>query len=127
MMTRAVNATPLASSAVAAGMDKPAGKADEKEIRELTSGLAVGDEEAFREFHAAYFGRLLRYLFVVTHGDEQAAHDALQETMTRVVRYARRFDSEEAFWSWLTVLARSAVSDAGRKRSRYWRLIKDYA
>jgi RNA polymerase sigma factor (sigma-70 family) len=70
---------------------------------------------------------LLRYLFVATRGDELAARDALQETMTRVVRYARRFDSEEAFWSWLTVLARSAVVDGGRKRVRYWRLLTRYA
>src|SRR5207247_3024372 len=93
----------------------------------LTRGLATGDEEAFRKFHAAYFDRLLRYLFVATKGDEEAAREALQETMTRVVRYAQPFDSGEVFWSWLTVLARSAVVDAGRKQQRYWRLLKGYA
>jgi RNA polymerase sigma-70 factor (ECF subfamily) len=89
--------------------------------------LAQGDEEAFREFHAAYFDRLLRYLFVVARGDEEAARDALQETFTRVARHARPFDAEEKFWSWLTVLARSAATDGGRKRRSYWRLLTNYA
>ena len=108
-------------------MQKPAATAEARSIRDLTTRLAAGDEEAFRQFHAVYFHRLLRYLFVATKGDEHAAREALQETMTRVVRYARRFDSEEVFWSWLTVLARSAVVDAGRKHQRYWRLLKGYA
>lgn len=109
-------------------MEKPAAASGSaSSICDLTRGLAAGDEEAFRQFHAVYFNRLLRYLFVATKGDEHAAREALQETMTRVVRYARRFDSEEVFWSWLTVLARSAVVDAGRKRHRYWRLLKGYA
>jgi RNA polymerase sigma factor (sigma-70 family) len=127
MIASAAIVTPLTSSAAAAGMDRAASRAPDQAVRHLTSGLAAGDEEAFRQFHAAYFDRLLRYLFVATHGDEEAAHDALQETMMRVVRYARRFDSEQVFWGWLTVLARSAVIDAGRKRQRYWRLIKEYA
>jgi len=108
-------------------MEKTAASAVQTSVRDLTRGLAEGDEEAFRRFHSAYFNRLLRYLFVATKGDEHAAREALQETMTRVVRYARPFDSEEVFWSWLTVLARSAIVDAGRKRQRYWRLLKSYA
>lgn len=96
-------------------------------VRRLTAALAAGSEEAFREFHAAYFDRLLRYLIVVTRGDEQAAREALQETFTRVVRHARCFDDEGKFWSWLTVLARSAATDAQRKRRSYWRLLTSYA
>jgi RNA polymerase sigma-70 factor (ECF subfamily) len=107
-------------------MDRAGSSASDQTIVALTSGLARGDEEAFRKFHAAYFDRLLRYLFVVARGDEEAAREALQEIMTRLVRHARRFDSDEVFWSWLTVLARSAVIDAGRKRQRYWRLLKQY-
>src|ERR1041384_4194657 len=126
-MASAAIVTPLTSPAARAHMEKTAASAVHTSIRDLTRGLAAGDEEAFRQFHAAYFNRLLRYLFVATKGDEHAAREALQETMIRLVRYARRFDSEEAFWSWLTVLARSAAVDAGRKRQRYWRLLKSYA
>jgi len=92
----------------------------------LTAGLAAGDEAAFREFHAAYFDRLLRYLLVILQGDEAGARDALQETLLRVVRHARRFETEAEFWGWLTVLARSAALDAGRKQSRYWAVLKRF-
>ena len=93
----------------------------------LTKGLAARDEEAFRRFHAVYFDRLLRYHLVLARGDEHAAHEALQETLLRVVRHARRFEDERMFWSWLTALARSAAVDGGRKRHRYWRLLAGYA
>lgn len=96
-------------------------------ITKLTKGLGAGNEAAFRQFHALYFDRLLRYLLVITRGDEDAARDALQETFLRVARHARRFDDEDAFWKWLTVLARSAAVDGGRKQWRYWRLLANYA
>jgi RNA polymerase sigma-70 factor, ECF subfamily len=70
-------------------------------------------------FHELYFHRLLRYLLVVTGGREDAAREAVQLAWLRVVRHIRRFPSEEVFWSWLTVLARSAVVDEERKRNRY--------
>jgi RNA polymerase sigma-70 factor (ECF subfamily) len=89
----------------------------------LTRGLAAGDEQAFREFHAAYFDRLHRYLLVVAHGDVTLAADALQETFCRAARHARVFHDETAFWDWLAVLGRSAVKDGGRKQSRYRRLL----
>jgi RNA polymerase sigma-70 factor (ECF subfamily) len=85
----------------------------------LTTGLAKGDEDAYRMFHALYFYRLFRYLIVVTGGREEAAREALQLALLRVVRHVRRFESQSAFWSWLTVLARSAVVDEERKRHRY--------
>lgn len=81
--------------------------------------MANGDENAYRAFHAAYFDRLLRYLLVVAAGDEHAAREALQSTLLRVVRHIRAFDDEAVFWSWLTVLARSALADQRRGRRRY--------
>lgn len=85
----------------------------------LTRGMAEGDETAYRIFYDAYFDRLWRYLIVVTSGNEDAAREALQATLTRVVRHIRIFSSEPIFWSWLTVLARSALADQTRKRRRY--------
>lgn len=81
--------------------------------------MARGDEAAFQEFTDAYFHRLLRYLLVVTRGREDEAREALQLTLLRVVKHVRQFDSEEALWGWLTVLARSAVVDEHRRRKRY--------
>src|SRR5438445_3591174 len=89
------------------------------DIAALTAGMARGDEDAYRMFHELYFHRLLRYLLVVTGGREEAAREALQLALLRVVRHIRKFDAEATFWSWLTVLARSAVVDEERKRHRY--------
>jgi RNA polymerase sigma-70 factor (ECF subfamily) len=89
------------------------------DIAALTARMAGSDEDAYRMFHELYFHRMLRYLLVVTGGREEAAREALQLALLRVVRHIRKFDSEEAFWSWLTVLARSAVVDEERKRHRY--------
>jgi RNA polymerase sigma-70 factor (ECF subfamily) len=89
----------------------------------LTRRLAAGDEAAFREFHAAYFQRLFRYVLVLTRGDEPMACDTTQDTLLRVVRHARPFEEEKIFWDWLTRLARSAAADHGRKTSRYRRML----
>lgn len=88
-------------------------------VADLTRRMAAGDETAYRLFYDAYFDRLWRYLIVVTAGNEDAAREALQATLTRVVRHIRVFPSEPVFWSWLTVLARTALTDQMRKRHRY--------
>ena len=89
------------------------------DIAALTGRMTAGDEDAYRMFHELYFQRLLRYLLIVTGGREEAAREALQLALLRVVRHIRRFDAEAVFWSWLTVLARSALVDEERKRHRY--------
>jgi RNA polymerase sigma factor (sigma-70 family) len=89
------------------------------DVTPLTRRMTEGDEAAYRAFFGIYFDRLSRYLLVVTAGDEEATREALQRTLTRVVRYIRVFATEDAFWSWLTVLARTALWDESRKRRRY--------
>jgi len=96
-------------------------------VADLTRRMAAGDETAYRLFYDAYFDRLWRYLIVVTAGNEDAAREALQATLTRVVRHIRIFSSEPAFWSWLTVLARSALSDQSRKRRRYLAFLERFS
>jgi len=88
-------------------------------VANLTRRMAAGDEPAYRAFYDAYFNRLWRYLLVVTAGDEDATREALQSTLVRIVRHIKVFPSDAVFWSWLTVLARSALSDQARKRRRY--------
>ena len=97
------------------------------EIAALTANLARGDEDAFREFYDRYFNRLLGYLLVLTRGHEDRAREALQSAMVRVVKHVRRFDSDETFWSWLTVLARTALVDQERKRCRYTAALERFA
>ena len=89
-------------------------------VATLTRALVAGDEAAYRTFHDAYVPRLFRYLLVVTAGDEQAAREALQATLVRVVRHIKIFSDEKQFWNWLTVLARTALADQRRKQRRYF-------
>jgi RNA polymerase sigma-70 factor (ECF subfamily) len=96
-------------------------------IARLTGRLAAGEEAAFEEFHKQYFDRLYQFLLAVTRGHESEAQEALQQTLLRVIRYARVFESEELFWSWLKAVARSAARDAGRKQQRYSNLLANFA
>jgi RNA polymerase sigma-70 factor, ECF subfamily len=90
------------------------------DIAALTRRMTEGDEMAWRTFYDAYFDRLWRYLLVVAAGNEDAAREALQGALVRAARHVKVFRDEEVFWSWLTVLARSAFSDEARKRRRYF-------
>jgi len=75
---------------------------------------------AWRTFYDAYFDRLWRYLLVVAAGQEDAAREALQGALVRVTRHIKVFRDENVFWSWLTVLARSAFADESKKHRRYF-------
>lgn len=75
---------------------------------------------AWRTFYNTYFDRLWRFLLVVAAGHEDAAREALQGALVRVARHIKVFHDENVFWSWLTVLARSAFSDETKKRRRYF-------
>jgi RNA polymerase sigma factor (sigma-70 family) len=97
------------------------------EVAKLTERLRAGDETAWREFHRDYFDRLLGYLLVVCRGDEEAARESLQAALVKIVRHVRRFDRAEAWWGWLTVVARSCVIDGARRQSRYRALLARYA
>jgi RNA polymerase sigma-70 factor, ECF subfamily len=117
--------TPLTPTAARSEMTVPVNATDAA-VRAMTAAMQRGDEAAFRQFHDAYFERLLRYLFVVARGDDEVAGEALQETFIRVARHVREFDSADTLWSWLTVIARSTATDLSRKRSRYWQLLSRY-
>jgi len=102
------------------GSAQHASPTEPPDVVALTRRMVEGDEMAYRAFHDAYFDRLSRYLLVVAAGNEDAMREALQATLVRVVRYIKVFRSEDVFWSWLTVLARSAFADETRKRRRYF-------
>jgi len=109
---------PLQQPTIDAGPEETAA-APVPDVGVLTDGMTRGDENAYRTFHEAYFQRIYRYLLVVAAGDEDAAREAVQSTFLRVVRYIKPFAEEPRFWNWLAVLARTALADQRRKRSRY--------
>jgi RNA polymerase sigma-70 factor (ECF subfamily) len=81
----------------------------------LAIGVRRGDPAAFDAFYAAYFDRLFRFLLVLSHGHEDLARDALQETLVRVLRHVRPLPDEQALWRWLARVARTALVDLLRK------------
>ncbi len=89
--------------------------------------MARGDEAAFRDFYARYFNRLLRYLLVVNGGNETAAREALAATLGRVVRHVKPVADENIFWSWLTVLARTALADESKKQRRWRAFLENFS
>jgi RNA polymerase sigma-70 factor, ECF subfamily len=93
----------------------------------LTRAMTKGDEMAWHDFYHAYFGRLWRYLLVVTGGNEDVALEALQATLIRVARHIKVFEDGTVFWSWLTVLARSSLADETKKRRRYFAFLERFA
>jgi RNA polymerase sigma-70 factor (ECF subfamily) len=85
----------------------------------LTTALARGDDAAFREFYAAYAGRLLRYALTVTHGEMLLAEEAVQLALVRIASKVRVFQEDDAFWAWLARVVRSCVIDTARRQARY--------
>ena len=89
-------------------------------VEALTRRMAEGDEKAWRNFYDQYFDRLWRYLLVTTEGSEDQARESLQAALVRVARHIKVFRDGDVFWSWLTVLARTAFADERKKRRRYF-------
>ena len=79
-----------------------------------------GDELAWRNFYDRYFDRLWRYLLVAAGGNEDVARESLQAALVRAARHIKVFRDGDVFWSWLTVLARTALADERKKGRRYF-------
>ncbi|HUD45364.1 MAG TPA: sigma-70 family RNA polymerase sigma factor [Candidatus Baltobacteraceae bacterium] len=90
------------------------------EVEALTRRMAHGDDTAWRSFYDQYFDRLWRYLLVTTEGSEDLARESLQAALVRVARHIKVFRDGDIFWSWLTVLARTALADERKKTRRYF-------
>jgi RNA polymerase sigma-70 factor (ECF subfamily) len=88
----------------------------DKETSRLTRGMTLGEEKAYRIFYEHYAWRLFRKAVALLHGDPETAADLVQETMLRVVKSIRNFDTEPAFWNWLALILRNLVVDHFRAR-----------
>lgn len=105
------------SSSPAAPANEPATGMD---VELLTRKMTKGDEMAWRVFYDQYYDRLWRYLLVCAKGNEDIARETLQTALLRLARHIKVFADEGVFWSWLTVLARSAFADETKKQRRYF-------
>ena len=96
------------------------------QLEALTRRMAEGDEQAWRKFYDQYFDRLWRYLLVATQGSEDLARESLQAALVRLARHIKVFRDGDVFWSWLTVLARTAFADERKKRRRYFLFLERF-
>lgn len=96
---------------------------DSSVVRQVTEGIAAGEEAAFNRFYDRYAERLYRYALVLARGSEEAAREMLQETMLRVVRYLKPMPTEEVLWGWLTRVARTVFIDRLRRESRHAKVL----
>lgn len=90
----------------------------------LTIRLARGDDAAWTEFHRDYGPRIFRQLLAATRGDHDLASEALQQAYLRIARHARPCDAEPMFLAWLSVVARTALSDCRRRRQSFWAMLR---
>lgn len=93
-------------------------------LRELTTGLAQGNDAAWAQFHREYGPRVFRQLLGATRGDYDLASEALQQAYLRIARHARACESEPMFLAWLRIVARTALSDCRRRRLSFWQLLQ---
>lgn len=94
-------------------------------LRDLTGGLARGDDAAWTEFHRSYGPGIFRHLLAETRGDHDLASEALQQTYLRIARHARPVDAAPMFASWLRVVTRTALHDCRRRRRTFWDLLRN--
>jgi RNA polymerase sigma-70 factor (ECF subfamily) len=93
-------------------------------LRELTAGLARGDDAAWTRFHGEFGPGMFRHLLAATWGDYDLADEALQQAYLRIARHARVCGSAPMFSAWLRVVSHSALSDCRRRRRAFWSLLQ---
>ena len=76
-----------------------------------------GDRDALRRVLDTWWPRMRRWA-LLDSGDPNAAEDALQEAVVRVLRFVERFDAERPFGPWLRTIVRNACRDERARRGR---------
>jgi RNA polymerase sigma factor (sigma-70 family) len=87
-------------------------------FREVTAGMADGNELAYCRFYDACFDKLYRYLLLRARGNEDLARELTQLTLLKVVRYIQPFAGERLFWAWLYQVCRSTQVDWLRRNGK---------
>lgn len=103
----------------------PREQQDGDSVRQLTGRLVEGEDAAFHEFVSLYGGRLLRLAVSLMAGKPGAAEDIYQETLLRVVKKPRIFETEGALWNWLAKITRNLVIDLHRMEASRARALQN--
>ena len=79
----------------------------------LVRRLRAGEESAFDEFFADYFPRIYRFALARLAGDEDAAEDITQATLSKGLSRLSTYRGEAALLTWLCAICRREI--AGRR------------
>ena len=85
---------------------------------ELVQRMLSGDQRAFEEFFDGYFPGLFRFALARMGGDEDAAEDVVQATMTAAIRKLATFRGEAALFTWLCTFCRHEIAAYCRRARR---------
>ena len=77
----------------------------------LARRMLAGDESALNEFFAEFLPRLYRFALVRLSGNDDAAEEVVQATMTKAVLKLQTYRGEAALFTWLCTLCRHEISD----------------
>ena len=77
---------------------------------ELVRRMLDGREHAFEEFFDGYFPGLFRFALSRMAGDEAAAEDVVQATMTAAIRKIGTYRGEAALFTWLCTICRHEIA-----------------
>jgi RNA polymerase sigma-70 factor (ECF subfamily) len=86
--------------------------------RLLLAQVAVGDEEAMRQFYLAYRPRLRRYLWHQLDGDPSGVEEALQDIFLAVWRAAGGYRGAARVSTWVYQIAHNVALDSRRRVTR---------
>jgi RNA polymerase sigma-70 factor (ECF subfamily) len=93
-------------------------RSSDEEAQRLATGVARGDEAAFRALYDRYQPRLFRFALALTRGDESLAHEVVQLVFVTAAAKLRRAESEEHLWNWLARVGRQQLGKIWRQRQR---------
>jgi RNA polymerase sigma-70 factor (ECF subfamily) len=96
---------------------------DDRQERDVASGLRSGKVEAWRALYDAYAEQLWRAVARLLGADSADIADVMQETFLAAARSAAAYDPERgSLWMWLWGIARNHVALHHRKKGQYERL-----
>jgi len=95
---------------------KKAAKILHLEDLRLVRRIRRGDEAAFQHVFDEYYDRLYRFALVRAYGDQSAAEDLVQHTMTRAIQSLKSYRGEAQLQTWLYTICRNTIIDWKRKK-----------
>ncbi len=87
--------------------------------RRLARRVLAGDEDAFRRFFEEHYGRLYRFALARLGGDETAAEDIVQQTLSKALTKLGGYKAESQLHTWLCAICRNDIADWYRAQGRY--------